>query len=326
MTDSFSRRRGNKFVQAVLRGDVDTVRYELAEGGVHSPNDAGFTPLTALLILGSLLPLEQMSTERQEELLNLFVAAGVDFDRADANGTLPIFAALYADFPVALRVFNTADTTKLNPVTKANLIMAAAGLGLESVIEFVGSSFDLNAKDAFGNTAFHHAVFAARQFPSRMEQVHPREIVSTLCELGADPSLENNEGKTPYDLAAELGRYDVALVVNHCVLPKEGFRKLKIKLNPEAEPSDFYVHDRDLVSDVKKAILFEDSRDFNLLFPRFHANPIMDDARTFSDYGIRNGDLLTITPKLRVGRGGTRSRHKPRRKPRTRPQRGTRRN
>lgn len=299
----------NSLTSAILTNNLDKVATIVLDEGNQSANfinEEGLTALTALLIRGSLLPNEQMTDEQQERLLNFFTSQHVNFDVADGNGTLPIFAALYANFPVALKVFNTADVTKVNPLTKVNLLMMAAGLGLEPVIEFIQSEFDLNAKDSAGNTAFHYAIIADRQFPSRMEQSHPREIVSTLCEFGADALIENNEGKTPYDLAVESEQYDLALLLKHCLLPKEGFRKLKIKLNPDAEPSDFWVHTDDTVLEVKQAILFNDARNFNFLFPRFQAHPIMENEREIGDYGMRNGDLVTVMPIIRVGQGGKR--------------------
>lgn len=300
----------NEFVRTVLRGDTGMVMYYIMEGDVEDSNDEGLTPITALLIRGSLLPPDQMTDEKQEEILSSFINSGVSLDDPDANGTFPVFAALYANFPVALKVFNNADTTVVNPEKNVNLVMAAAGLGLEQVIRFISPDFDLDAKDDDGNTAVHHAVIADRQFVSRMQQGHPRDIVSTLCELGADASLENNEGKAPYTLAVEAGKYDVALIVKHCSLPKEGFHKIKIKLNPDAEPSDFYVHDQDMVSEVKRAILFEDANDFNFIFPRFQEQPVMDDVRIIGDYGMRDGDKITVMPKIRTGRGGKQSKIK----------------
>jgi hypothetical protein len=314
----------DEFVRTVLRGDTGLVMYYLMEGDVEDSNEEGLTPITALLIRGSLLPRDQMTDAKQEEILDVFINSGVSLDNPDANGNFPIFAAVFANFPVALKVFNNADTTVINPHNSVNLVMTAAGLGLEDVIRFISPDFNLDAKDDDGNTAVHHAVIADRQVTSRMQQAHPRDIVSTLCELGADASLENNAGKTPYELATDAGKYDVALIVKHCSLPKEGFHKIKIKLNPDAEESDFYVHDQDTVLEVKRAILFEDANNFNFLFPRFREQPVMDNMRAISDYGMRDGDLVTVMPKLRTGRGGKRRRTTQKRRALKR--RGTRRN
>lgn len=316
------------FVRAVLSKDKGLTMWYLMEGYPNDSNAEGLTPLTALLIKGSQMSREEMPTDVQEDLVNTFAEAGVNFDRPDKNGTYPIFAALYADFVVALKVFNNADVTTTLP-NKVNVIMAAAGLGLEDVINFISAEFDLDAKDDDGNTAMHHAVIADRQFVSRMKQSEPRDVVSTLCELGADPTLDNNAGKAPSDLAVETGKFDVALILKHCSLPKEGMHKIKIKLNPDAEASDFYVHDQDTVLEVKRAILFEDANNFNFLFPRFREQPVMDDMRAISDYGMRDGDLITVLPKMQTGarKGGRRTKTKTKRqKRRSTKRRSTRRN
>ena len=88
--------------------------------------------------------------------------------------------------------------------------------------------------------------------------------------------------------------------------------KIKIKLNPDAEASDFYVHNTDTVLEIKRAILFEDARDFEFVFARFTAQPKMDDDRNFGDYGIRDGDLITVLAKMQTGvrRGGRRTKTK----------------
>ena len=180
------------FVKTILSKNTGMAMWYLFEGNPEDSNAEGFTPLTALLIKGSQMSSEQMPSKKQEELINLFAQAEVNFNRPDQKGNYPIFAALFADFPVALKVFNNADVTLTLPDKDVNLIMMAAGLGLEDVINFVSSEFDLDAQDVDGNTAMHHAVIADRQFVSRMKQSQPRDVVSTLCELGADPTLENN--------------------------------------------------------------------------------------------------------------------------------------
>ncbi len=317
------------FVRAVLSKDKGMTMWYLYEGNPEDSNAEGFTPLTALLIKGSQMSREQMPSDTQEELVNMFAQAGAKFNRPDRKGNYPIFAALFADFPVALKVFNNADVTRRTPEKNVNLIMMAAGIGLEEVINFVSSDFNLDAKDADGNTAMHHAVIADRQFVSRMKQSEPRDVVSTLCELGADPTLDNNAGKTPYEIAFETGKFDAALILKHCSLPKEGMHKIKIKLNPDAEASDFYVHDKDTVLEVKRAILFEDAENFHFVFPRFKAQPQMDDMREFSDYAIRDGDLITVLPKMQTGarKGGRRTKTKTKKQKRvSKKRRSTRRN
>ena len=299
------------FVSSILRGDVGMVGYYLNESDdVSDVDNEGYTPLTALLYKASRMPQDQMPWETQDAMLDLFIQVGVDLDMPDAHETLPTFYALSADFPVAQKLYSHADIQQTRFEDHVNLLMAAAGLGLEELIVYLYPQFDPNSKDDNGATIFHHAVLADRTTFTRMEQLHPANVIEVLCGLGADHTLEDNFGNTPLDLAYSLRRYDIALALKRCGRPPSDSRKIKIQFGDTEEPQPFYVYLSDTVEDVKKALLFDKYRDFHFYFPRFYKPEarIMENDRAFSDYDIRQDDLIKIMPKLKAGLKGGNSR------------------
>ena len=299
------------FVASILQGDIGMIAYYLNESSnLNGVDSEGFTPLTALLYKASLLPRDVMPWEKQEQMLTMFIEAGVDLDTPDAHQILPIFYALSADFPVAKKLYEHADIQLKTAEENVNLLMAASSDGLEELIVYLYPHFNPDEKDVNGATIFHYAVFAPRTTYTRMEQIHPANVIEVLCSLGAEPVHEDNFGNTPLDLAYRLKRYDVALALKRCGHPPSESRKIKLQITEGEEPQTFYVYLFDTVEDVKKAILFDTHRDFHFYFGRFHKpdERIMKDERTFSDYDIQEGDLIKIIPKLRSGFKGGKTR------------------
>ena len=300
------------FVRTVLSKNRGMIMWYLMEGNPNDSNSEGYTPLTALLIKGSMMSREDMPMEEQESIIKLFDSAGVDFEEPDQNGNFPMFAALFADFPVFLTVSKIADLNVVKPEEEANVLMAAAGLGLVEVIEFFAGHFNLDDKDANGNTALHHAVIAERQFPTRMAQSDPGEVVQVLCQYGADPMIENNEGKTPMELAYEKNRHDIALAIRHCSLGTEGFYKIKIRFTDDEEPTQLYVHSSDTVLQIKQALFFDNYMNYNLYHER--TRKILENDKTLAESDVKSGDTLRVMPILRTGKGGKTRRHTKKRK------------
>jgi hypothetical protein len=305
------------FVKTVLSKNRGMMMWYLMEGNPDDSNSEGYTPLTALLIKGSMMSPEDMSSEDQESIIKIFDSVGVDFEVPDTNGNFPIFAALFADFPVFLKMANMADLHTVKPEEEVNVLMAAAGLGLVEIIDFFAGNFNLDDKDANGNTVFHHAILAERPFPTRMAQSDPGEIVQALCQYGGDPTLENNEGKSPMDLAYEMNRYDIALAIRHCALGTEGFFKIKIEYKENETPTELYVHSSDTVKQVKQALFNDKYMNYNLYHVR--GAKILEDDKTLGESGVKSGDVIRVLPILRTGKGGrTRRQTKKRRQTRRR--------
>lgn len=278
---------------------------------INTVGTRGCTPLTALLI-GSILPPDVLPTETQEEMLELLFDYGVDVNRIDGNGNVPMFTALMADVPVAHTFFQSNDIDFEQRRGGINLLMAAASEGLQDIVEFIYRDFNLNDQDNSGNTVFHYALFATRSIRTRMDQSDPGIIVETLCAIGADSTLANNEDVTPLDLAYQFHAYDIALTLKRCLYPpSEGFH-IRIQIRQTEPPRVFYVYPEDEIIDIKRAIFYENFENFDFYFKGFHneTKRIMEDERIISDYGMRADDLIEVRVKLRTGQGGKRKTRK----------------
>lgn len=334
----------DEFNGYILAANLDKIQDMIETVDLNKTDKQGFTPLTTLLFRSSQLPYDEMSFDEQELILYYFINQGerVDFDQPDANGIYPVFAALLADYTVAADVLDIANLN-VRGLQNKTIVMEIAAYGLldifQEVKELLGLSKNhsenneesddeesnneennneenatfplLNEKDDDGNTALHHAVLANRPFPTRMDQYHPGQVVQELCSLKADTTIENNKGETPLDLALKMKRYDMALLLRHCELSIRDNRRIIIKRG-DAE-SVFFINLKDTVDQVKRAFLMEEHSNFHFFFPRFRIQDkrIMEEDRTFEDYGIRDDDVIELVPILRSGftkKGGKQNR------------------
>ncbi len=310
-------------VQACIRGSVEDVHELLASAEqdidvsnlVNRTNSQGMTPITATLLLGSAMPADVVTSERQEAVLQELEEFEADFEAPDGNGMYPVFLSLCADFPVTFFVMNRGNPAQVID-NNVNLLMYAASMGLNDVIEIMKIDIEnKNERDAKGNTALHHAILQDLQLPTRNVRYHPGEVVGLLCTVGVDPLIENNEGQIAYDLAYERHMYDVALELRHCEFPDELLRRIKIQMGPDTT-INFIINHRDTVLSVKRALFFDDAREFDLIYPNFrqpngkpapNAMKVLEDEREFGDYNIKEGELLIVQPRIRSGiRGGKR--------------------
>lgn len=84
---------------------------------------------------------------------------------------------------------------------KGNALTHSATFGNYNVVKYLVENeyFDVNSVSDAGNTAL---ICAAKG--------NEKEIVELLLELNADKSMKDNDGKTAYDHAVELGHTDIA--------------------------------------------------------------------------------------------------------------------
>lgn len=66
---------------------------------------------------------------------------------------------------------------------------------------------DVNSRDFNGNTALHSIFFNVLENDVYIPLC--KEFSMLLLEMGANPYLKNNEGKSPMDLAIETGEQDL---------------------------------------------------------------------------------------------------------------------
>lgn len=92
-----------------------------------------------------------------------------------------------------------ADATTSGRDGMTPLMRAATGAHLDVMhllLEHTGG-WGLDAQDGWGQTALHHAL--AYRIPSHYRD----DVVRSLLLAGADPSIRDNQGRTPRALAEE---------------------------------------------------------------------------------------------------------------------------
>jgi ankyrin repeat protein len=81
------------------------------------------------------------------------------------------------------------------------LHFAAQSLSTDCARLLLEAGANVNARDSFGNTPLSRAVFAYQG---------DGELIELLRKAGAEPSLKNNHGVSPVDLARSIANHDVA--------------------------------------------------------------------------------------------------------------------
>ena len=270
---------------------------------VNRTNRMGITPVTATLFLGPMLPTDEVTSDMHKAVLEELRSKGANFNAPDGFGMYPIFAALAADFPVALYVFNNAYVKRVEPFSGENLVMKAAANGLDEIIHFIHDEFDMNARDLLGNTALHHA-FIRKEIFTRMERSDMLTIVRTLLTYGADPTVANNRGIDSFEVALANNWFDISFEMRRSLLPPNDNRRIQVVKIQGAEPENYFINLQQTIGDFKKALFFENYGDYDLIFPGFRGSAElkkMVDERTFSDYGIVEDSKLVVQPKIYTG-------------------------
>lgn len=168
-------------------------------------------------------PLLIAQYHHKRDLVSVLLAAGPTldvFDAASVGRTERVAALLDADpalvnaysrdgfFPLGLAAFfGHPDTVRLllargadvaqvarNPMRIQALHAAVAGRSREAVLLVLEAGAPINAQQHQGWTALHEVVHQENE-----------ELTRYFLAHGADPKLQNDEGKSPIGLAAEQG-------------------------------------------------------------------------------------------------------------------------
>jgi hypothetical protein len=98
-----------------------------------------------------------------------------------------------------------------------------------------------NAQDAAGNTPLHIAAMGGvSDLAEIMFKINPTydhsDIVRLLLEYGADPAIKNNYGKTPLNVALDMGNDEIAWLIA-AKIPQEYRKRILEKGLVETIPS-----------------------------------------------------------------------------------------
>ncbi len=109
---------------------------------------------------------------------------------------------------------NSSELDKTDGSGQTPLFLAISGISKSQTMEhrltmiriLLNSGADLNKKAGNGGTALHTAVY----WCSGKVRYPDNSVVKELLAAGADPSVRNNEGKSPIDLAIEYKNTELA--------------------------------------------------------------------------------------------------------------------
>jgi uncharacterized protein len=138
-------------------------------------------------------------TDRVAELLDVDPAL---VNAYSPDGFFPLGLAAFFGHPDTVRLLlaRGAEVGQVarNPMRIQAIHAAVAGRSREAITLVVEAGAPINAQQHQGWTALHEAV----------HQENP-ELTGYLLAHGADPKLQNDDGKSPIGLAADQGSHDI---------------------------------------------------------------------------------------------------------------------
>jgi ankyrin repeat protein len=196
---------------AANRGNIDLVKELKQRSGKLSPEQ--ITSLNDELC--------KVSNVQDKERAMALIAAGAEINEKTFNSVIKSGCNL-----------NIEDKNGVTPLSWA--VKQNDKVIVEQLINNLGA--DINAKNKEGNTALHEAI---KQGSIGM--------VSLLKEKGADPSIKNNDNKSPHDIAKESN----IMAMRHILGSKKLTELGKIQVDKN-QPKKLFA---DMVKDSVKSII-----------------------------------------------------------------------
>jgi ankyrin repeat protein len=193
--------------RAAVRGELAEVERVMVERPslLHTTNHVfGWTPLMFASQGGHL------------HVVHWLLEQGVAVDALSGFGQTALWFACRKGRPAVVRLLmeRGADPTIGWGEGSIPFLTAASSLGHIEVVRLLlghpGVKEGINHRDDEGRTALRGACYWGRG-----------RVVRVLLKSGADPSIADNDGDTPMDIARQMGRREcvAALLVRLCVAP-----------------------------------------------------------------------------------------------------------
>jgi ankyrin repeat protein len=189
---------------AVGRNNYDSFNLLMAHGGnVALVSNNGKTLLD--------ISVKTDDLQITEYLLDALIPMGLDVNERNGHGwPRTLWAIGHFEYEYAELLFERGgDVHLINetyPKMETGLMHYAHFAHAEGTRILLEHAVDVNYQGKLGLTALHVAAEASssRQFESMLD------IILMLLEAGADNTLKNDAGQTPYDVAIEHGNHDTA--------------------------------------------------------------------------------------------------------------------
>lgn len=182
-------------VQSIFEMKLDKVKKQLKKISINERDQQGITALMAAATVGDM------------QILNLILQRKPDLELKSSEGETALGMALHSEQPQAfkkLRAVGASFDSSCGAEYSSLFICAVVLNNIEAANEIAKAKpsmvSDINVKD--GNTALHFAAESGTE-----------KIVKTLLTLGVDKKIKNKEGLLALDLAKQMNRKNIVLLL-----------------------------------------------------------------------------------------------------------------
>ena len=141
-----------------------------------------------------------------------------------------LFSAIQSEDPDMFQkaIDAGADVNKRDASGHTPLTFAAYWGAVDFVVKLLNAGADINATNKYGETALHAALDLPDAEDADMDPalVDLRaDVANTLIDRGANATIKDNNGKTPYDVAVSNGFDEIAKKLAAATTTQRGGRK-----------------------------------------------------------------------------------------------------